>query len=44
MFKKMQEKQYSQLSKLMVNTLECLNIGKPKTINFPFVTNGKLMF
>ena len=21
----------------------CLNIGTPNTINFPFVTNGKLM-
>ena len=25
------------------NTLKCLNIGTPKTINFPFVANGKLM-
>ena len=25
------------------NTLKCLNIGTPKTINFPFVPNGKLM-
>ena len=24
-------------------TLECLSIGTPETINFPFVTNGKLM-
>ena len=24
-------------------TLNCLNIGTPKTINFPFVPNGKLM-
>ena len=24
-------------------TLKCLNIGTPKTINFPFGTNGKLM-
>ena len=24
-------------------TLKCLNIGTPKTINFPFVPNGKLM-
>ena len=23
-------------------TLECLSIGTPKTINFPFVANGKL--
>ena len=22
----------------------CLSIGTPKTINFPFVPNGKLMF
>ena len=25
------------------NTLKCLSIGTPKTINFPFVSNGKLM-
>ena len=25
------------------DTLKCLNIGTPKTINFPFVPNGKLM-
>ena len=24
-------------------TQKCLNIGTPKTINFPFVLNGKLM-
>ena len=24
-------------------TLKCLNIGTPKTINFPFVPNGKLI-
>ena len=26
------------------NTLKCLSIGTPKTINFPFVSSGKLMF
>ena len=26
-----------------VNTLKCVSIGTPKTINFPFGTNGKLM-
>ena len=25
-------------------TLKCLSIGTPKIINFPFVSNGKLMF
>ena len=25
-------------------TLKCLNIGTPKAINFPFVSNEKLMF
>ena len=25
------------------NTLKCLSIGTPKTINFPFVPNGKLI-
>ena len=25
------------------NTLKCLSIGTHKTINFPFVPNGKLM-
>ena len=24
-------------------TLKCLSIGTPKTINFPFVPNGKLI-
>ena len=27
-----------------MNTLKCLSIGTPKIINFPFVSNGKLMF
>ena len=27
----------------MCNTLKCLSIGTPKIINFPFVSNGKLM-
>ena len=26
-----------------LNTLKCLSIGTPKIINFPFVSNGKLM-
>ena len=26
-----------------VYTLKCLSIGTPKTINYPFVSNGKLM-
>ena len=26
------------------DTIKCLSIGTPKTINFPFVSNGKLMF
>ena len=25
------------------HTLKCLSIGTPKTMNFPFVSNGKLM-
>ena len=28
----------------ITNTLKCLSIGTPKTINFPLVANGKLMF
>ena len=28
---------------LKFTTLKCLSIGTPKTINFPFVANGKLM-
>ena len=28
---------------LYYNTLKCLSIGTPKTINFPFVSNGKLI-
>ena len=33
------------LLKLMgaLYTLKCLSIGTPKIINFPFVSNGKLM-
>ena len=27
-----------------VNTQKCLSIGTPKAINFPFVSNEKLMF
>ena len=30
--------------KCNVHTLKCLSIGTPKTINCPFVSNGKLMF
>ena len=26
-----------------ISTLKCLKIGTPKTINFSFVSNGKLM-
>ena len=26
-----------------IHTLKCLSIGTPKIINFPFVSNGKLM-
>ena len=26
-----------------MTTLKCLSIGTPKTVNFPFVSNGKLM-
>ena len=29
--------------KIADNTLKCLSIRTPKTINFPFVPNGKLM-
>ena len=28
---------------LFKSTLKCLSIGTPKIINFPFVSNGKLM-
>ena len=28
---------------LIIYTLKCLSIGTPKTINFPFVSNEKLM-
>ena len=27
----------------MTYTLKCLSIGTPKIVNFPFVSNGKLM-
>ena len=29
--------------KFLTITLKCLSIGPPKTINYPFVSNGKLM-
>ena len=29
--------------KLSTDTLKCLSIGTPNIINFPFVSNGKLM-
>ena len=29
---------------VMLITLKCLSIGTPKAINFPFVSNEKLMF
>ena len=29
---------------VLKRTLMCLNIGTPKAINFPFVSNEKLMF
>ena len=28
----------------IIITLKCLSIGTPKIINFPFVSNAKLMF
>ena len=28
---------------IRINTLKCLSIGTPKAINFPFVSNEKLM-
>ena len=28
---------------IIIGTLKCLSIGTPKIINFPFVSNGKLM-
>ena len=36
-------KQFSYKKKHDMITLECLSIGTPKIINFPFVSNGKLM-
>ena len=32
-----------KIEKLHKLILKCLSIGTPKTINFPFVSNGKLM-
>ena len=29
---------------VILTTLKCLSIGTPNTINFPFVSNEKLMF
>ena len=30
------------LKEVIIYSLKCLSIGTPKTINFPFVSNGKL--
>ena len=51
LFNEAEKAQYQQLFSNAVNilllfmsdALKCLNIGTPKTINFPFVPNGKLM-
>ena len=32
-----------RIMNVSVHTLNCLSIGTPKTINFPFVPHGKLM-
>ena len=32
-----------EVKSLILHNLKCLSIGTPKTINFPFVPNGKLM-
>ena len=34
---------YLGSSSVSIYTLKCLSIGTPKIINFPFVSNGKLM-
>ena len=31
------------MARTRLTTLKCLSIGTPKTINFPFVSNEKLM-
>ena len=35
---------FSATFQLYQDTLKCLSIGIPKAINFPFVSNEKLMF
>ena len=40
---KYQNYDISGATKIEVITLKCLSIGTPKIINFPFVSNGKLM-
>ena len=35
---------YDVIAELFQLTLKCLSIGTPKAINFPFVSNEKLMF
>ena len=41
---KCEKNRKSKFSYLLYFTLKCLSIGTPKIINFPFVSNGKLMF
>ena len=40
----MTKKQYIYANIEDLAELKCLSIGTPKIINFPFVSNGKLMF
>ena len=39
----MKDSQHDCKCRLMICTLKCCSIGTPKTINFPFVPNGKLL-
>ena len=43
LFIKNERKKEVEKLQLLISTLKCLSIGTPKIINFPFVSNGKLM-
>ena len=41
----MQKRRLMAISQnISILTLKCVSIGTPKIINFPFVSNGKLIF
>ena len=44
LYARLNDPRHKLAEKKSSSTLKCLSIGTPKIINFPFVSNGKLMF